>query len=82
MNGFSTEHWKSEVESMNQDTNNDVTDVTGAKKILGITRATLISWEKEGLIKSFKSAFNGRMRKCFSISELKKLAGQGNEVGL
>ena len=80
MNGFSTEHWKNEVESMDQDTNNDVTDVTGAKKILGIARATLVNWEKEGLVTSFKSSYNGRMRKCFLISELEKLAGQGDPV--
>ena len=80
MNGFSTEHWRSEVQPMNQNTNNDVTDVTGAKKILGIARPTLINWEKEGLVKSFKSSYNGRMRKCFRISELKALARQGNEV--
>ena len=64
---------------MHQDTNN-VTDVTGAKKILGITRATLVNWEKEGLVTSFKSSYNGRMRKCFLVSELKKLAEQGDLV--
>jgi len=59
---------------------NEVTDIDGAIKILKISRDTLCRWEGEGLVTSFKSAFNGRMRKCFLVSELEKLAGQGNEV--
>jgi len=76
---FSTEHWKDKAKPMTQD-NNKVTDVNGATEILGVSRATIIRWEQEEVIKSFKSIFNGRMRKCFLVSELEKLAGQGDEV--
>ncbi len=81
MNGnFSTEHWKNEAETMSQEINNEITNVPGAIKILGISRASLVRWEQEELIKSFKSSYNGRMRKCFYVSELKKLAGQGDPI--
>ncbi|KKM68133.1 hypothetical protein LCGC14_1463980 [marine sediment metagenome] len=65
---------------MTQENNGEVTDVMGAAKILGISRATLYHWEKRNLVKSFTSAYNGRMKKCFLVSDLNKLAGQGSQL--
>ena len=65
---------------MEEKTSEEVTDVTGATKILGISRATLCSWESQNVIQSFKSAYNGRLRKCFRIKDLETLASRGHEV--
>lgn len=76
MNGkFSTEHWENKEKSMDE-----IVDVNGAIKILGITRATLWRWESEKQIKGFKAIYKGRLRKCFRVSELKTFAGQGDPV--
>jgi len=57
----------------------DITDVTGALKILEITRMTLFRWEDAGILHGFKNVYNGRLRKCFNKEDLLKLAKQKNE---
>ena len=52
----------------------DITDFRGALKILGISQATLISWENNGEINYHKAVYQGRYRKCYFVAELKKLA--------
>jgi len=71
MNNFSTKHWEERV--------GDITDVTGALKILQITYMTLFRWEKAGIIYSFKGVYNSRLRKCYNKEDLLKLAKQKNE---
>ena len=55
----------------------DITDFRGALKILGISNATLISWEKHGKINHHKDVYRGRYRKCYFVAELKKLKKRG-----
>jgi len=74
MSEFSIKNWE------NGDDNIEITDMDGALEILKICKVTLISWEKRNVIKSFKTAFNGRLRKCYRIADLKRLAGQGDPV--
>lgn len=81
MNGnFSTEHWKNEDKPMTDQVKSEIIDVAGAMEMMGVTRATLWRWESVELLKSFKTVYNGKLRKCFYVSELEKLAGQGDPV--
>ena len=80
MNRFSTKHWESEDQAMEEKTSVRITDVDGATKILGISRITLISWESLNVVRSFKSVYNGRLRKCFKVDDLETLAGRGDEI--
>lgn len=57
----------------------EITDILGALKIIGVARMTLDRWENQGYIKSFKRVYNRRIRKCFLISDLKKLVGNFEE---
>ena len=72
MNNFSTKHWQEEEKNIPS-----ITDISGAMKILGITRMTLNRWENRGIIKSFKTAYDGRIKKCFNVDSLKEIAGRG-----
>ena len=57
----------------------DITDFNGALKILGISSATLIGWEKMGGIPKHKAIYNGRIRKCYFIADLKELKKRGRK---
>ena len=59
-----------------------VIDINGAIKFLKISTETLRRWEKNNALQSFKAVYNGRLRKCYYVSDLKALAGQGNEVSI
>ena len=72
---FRIEHWKSEDKPMGE-----IVDVTGATKILGITRATLWHWESEKVVVGFKYIYKGRLRKCFWVNELEALVRNGKKV--
>ena len=51
----------------------DITDFKGALDVLGISSATLISWETNGEVNYHKAVYRGRYRKCYFVAELKKL---------
>jgi len=71
MNNFSTNNWQEEKNTPS------ITDVSGAMKILDITRMTLNRWENRGIITSFKHVYGGRIKKCFDVTSLKKIANIG-----
>ncbi len=51
----------------------EIIDIPGALKILGICRFTFDRWEKNGGVTHHKAIYRGRYRKCYFVSELKKL---------
>lgn len=57
----------------------DITDFYGALKILGISQATLINWEKSGGVPNHKAIYRGRMRKCYFIADLEEIKNRGNK---
>jgi len=60
--------------------NSAITDVSGAMKILNVTRMTLYRWEKDGFLKGFKGIHSGRLKKCFYVDVLEKIVSRSQSV--
>lgn len=74
-NHFSTEHWNDQ-----NDRPEEIVDRVGAMKILGVTKPTIIGYERDGLIKGFKYILNGRKRICYDAKILKDIVSASESV--
>ncbi len=74
-NHFSTEHWNDQ-----NDAPKEIVDREGAMKILGVTKPTIIGYERDGLIQSFKYILNGRKRICYDAKILRNIISASEPV--